>query len=281
MTAVEERTARPHRSLFATILSAHARRALPSRCAGHALSTAALWLTLATVGAPGISGCIGVSQKKMTPGIVGGRATDLRVCRAGTRPAEDGNLDDFEDDNNQVTLEGGRDGYWWTKKDEKGSTVEPDPFAPSEGGADGSEMSLRGFGKTSAAPDAWGAGFGVNLVSNQGAFYDASRYVGISFKAKVGAGSTTTVRFKIGDVNTHQDAHVCRACWNHFGKDITLTNQWKEYKVLFTEARQEPYWGDPRPAAVTPSKLVSIDWSIGTGQSFDIWVDDIRFLECQ
>ena len=62
---------------------------------------------------------------------------------------------------------------------------------------------------------------------------------------------------------------------------MTLTNQWKEYKVLFTEARQEPYWGDPRPVAVTPSKLISIDWSIGPSQVFDLWVDDVRFLECQ
>ena len=238
-------------------------------------------LAIAIACASSSSGCIGVSQKRITPGIVGGRSIDLKVCRSGTRPAEDGNIDDFEDDNNQLTLEGGRDGYWWTKKDEKGSTIGPDPFAPSEGGADGSEMSLQGVGKTSSSPDAWGAGFGVNLVSNQGSFYDASKYVGISFKAKAGPGSTTTVRFKIGDVNTHQDAHICKACWNHFGKDVTLTNQWKEYKVLFTEARQEPYWGDPRPVAVTPSKLVSIDWSIGPSQIFDLWVDDIRFLECQ
>lgn len=241
----------------------------------------ALLIGLAFAGAATLFGCIGVSQKRATPGIVGGRSADLRVCHAGTRPASDGTIDDFEDDNTQLPTEGGRDGFWWTTKDEKGSTLGPDPFSPSEGGADGSEMSLRALGKTASSPDAWGVGFGANLLSSKGALYDASRYVGISFKAKAGPGSATTLRFKIGDVNTHDDAHVCKACWNHFGKDIGLTNQWKEYKVMFTEVRQAPYWGDPRPVALTPSKLLSIDFSVGPGQDYDIWVDDIRFLECQ
>jgi len=227
-----------------------------------------------------LAGCIGVSQKKVTPGVVGGRAADLKVCRAGTHLAnDDGSIDDFEDGNNQLTLEGGRDGYWWTKKDDKGSTVGPDPFGPGEPGSDGSEMALRANGITSGSPDAWGAGVGVNLV-NQGTFYDASKYAGISFKAKVGPGGTTTVRFKIGDINTHPDGHLCKGCWNHFGKDLTLTNEWKVYTILFTDVRQEPYWGDPRPAAVTPSKLVAIDWSIGPHQTYDLWIDDIRFISC-
>jgi endoglucanase len=224
-----------------------------------------------------LAGCIGVSERRSQPG---GAGADIKTCRAGTRPADDGAIDDLEDGNNQVNLEGGREGYWWPKKDEKGSTIEPVPFAPSDGGA-GSEMAMRGFGKTVSVQDAWGAGFGLNFL-NQGALYDASRYVGISFKAKVGEGSTRRIRFKIGDVNTHKDGKVCTtACWNHFGKELTFTPQWREYMVLFSEASQEPGWGDPRPSAVTPGKLVSIDWSIGTGQSFDLWVDDLSFLTCK
>lgn len=235
-------------------------------------------LALAVVAAG--SGCIGVSQRRDTPGVVGGRLADLEICRAGTRPAEDGTIDDFEDDNLQLTPEGGRDGSWWTKKDDQGSTVLPAPFAPSDGGADGSEVALRGMGRTATGPDAWGAGFGFNFVS-QGGLYDASRYAGISFRARSGPGGATTVRLKIGDVNTHQSAHVCKSCWNHFGVDVTLTPEWKSYKVMFTELRQEPYWGDPRPVAVTPSKLVSVDWSIAPGQTYDVWVDEIRFLACR
>jgi hypothetical protein len=228
----------------------------------------------------GASACIGVSQKR-SAGTAQGAAPAL-TCRIGTRPAVDGLIDDFEDENGQLSQIGGRDGYWWTKHDDKGSTVGPDPFIPSEGGADGSGLALRATGKTAiGGPETWGACFGVDMITRKKAVYDASRYVGISFKAKVGEGSTRQIRVSIGDANTHPDIGICKVCWNHFGKDLTVTSQWKEYTVLFSELQQQAGWGDPRPAALTPSKLVAIDWAIAGGQTFDLWIDDIQFLDCK
>jgi hypothetical protein len=227
------------------------------------------------------SGCIGVSQTRASGGALG--AVDVASCRLGTRPADDGMIDDFEDENTQINTIAGRDGYWWTKHDEKGSTIGPDPFIPSEAGTDGSGLALRAMGKTAigAPQEAWGAGFGLMLLTRKDALYDASKYVGVSFRAKVGANSTRQIRFAIGDVNTHPNAGVCKVCWNHFGKDVTVTNQWKEFRVLFSELQQPAGWGDPRPASLTPSKLVSMDWSIAGGQTYDLWIDDIQFLACK
>ena len=228
-----------------------------------------------------VSACIGVSQTRSAGGTPG--AADVATCRLGTRPADDGLIDDFEDENTQLNVIAGRDGYWWTKHDDKGSSIGPDPFIPSEGGADGSGLALRGTGKTAVGDPAvaWGAGFGVNFLTRQNGVYDASKYVGVSFKAKVGEISTRQIRFAIGDVNTHPNAGVCKVCWNHFSKDLIVTNQWKEFRVLFSEVQQQAGWGEPRPAALTPSKLVSIDWSISGGQVFDLWIDDIQFLVCK
>jgi hypothetical protein len=50
---------------------------------------------------------------------------------------------------------------------------------------------------------------------------------------------------------------------------------------LFTSVEQEAGWGNPRPAALSPDKLVSMDWTIGPGQTYDLWFDDVTFLECQ
>jgi hypothetical protein len=224
-------------------------------------------------------GCIGVSQKRSVSGTVGGTGTDIKSCHAGTRLADDGLIDDFEDGNNQVASEGGRDGYWWPKKDPAGSTIEPTPFAPSDGAGDGSDTALHASGQTASGDDAWGAGFGANLVQN--ALYDASKYSGVGFRAKVGPGSATSIRFNIEDVNTHPDGKICKTCWNAFGKDMILTTEWKEYRVLFSEARQQPDWGNPRPIAITPSKLVEIDWQIGPGRPYDVWIDDLAFLDCK
>jgi endoglucanase len=202
----------------------------------------------------------------------------VRACAGATRPAEDGDLDDFEDRDSRLTPVSGRDGYWWTKKDPAGSTAEPKPLAPVEGGPPGSTRAMHVWGTTASGPGAWGAGVGFNLVS-RGA-YDASRYAGIAFKARVGAGSVRKLRFKIGDVDTHPDGGVCTSCWNHFGKDLELGTEWQEYRVLFATVKQEDGWGKPRPAVVLPGKLHSIDWSIGTGQTYDLWLDDVIFLDC-
>ena len=240
---------------------------------------AALATSLATVLVT-TTGCIGVSQKRGAGnGVVGGNIADLNVCRAGIRPADDGAIDDFEDGNSQVNLEGGRDGYWWPEKDEKGSTVGPAPFAPSEKGAAGSELCMNAQGTTVSTEGAWGAGFGFNFMT-KGA-YDASKYAGIGFKARIKDGTSRQVRVNIGDINTHQDGKICRTCWNHFGKTLSLTPEWKEYRILFTETRQEDFWGDPRPPVITPSKLYTVEFKIGTGQSFDIFVDDLYLLACK
>jgi hypothetical protein len=235
-------------------------------------------------------GCIGVSQKRA--GAASGvapkaavidrdalAASGIQTCAGDLRAAEDGDLDDFEDRDSQLTRISGRDGYWWTKKDDKGSTVEPKPFRPQDGGVDGSRKALHAMGETSGVQGAWGAGFGANFSTKNP--YDGSRYVGMEFKARIGPKSTRHFRFKIGDSNTHQDAKICIVCWNHFGKDFEFTEDWKEYRVLFSEAAQEVGWGNPRPAALSPRQLYSLDWSVGPGQTYDVWVDDIRFLSCR
>jgi hypothetical protein len=230
------------------------------------------------------AGCIGVSAK---PAAGPGGATadpEVKSCRAGTRPADDGTIDDFEDGNTALANMGGRDGYWYSEKDTKGSTINPDPFAPSEGGADGSGMAMHIFGETakgSPADGAWGAGFGLKFISQDGSTYDASKYAGISFKARVDEKGARRVRLKVGDVKTHPDGQICKTCYNHFGKDFTFTPKWKEYTLLFGEARQEEGWGDPRPSSITPGKLIALDFNIGPGQPYDLWIDDVTFLGCK
>jgi len=113
--------------------------------------------------------------------------------------------------------------------------------------------------------------------------YDAAKYAGVSFLAKAGEKSGSVVRLKIADVNTHPDGKVCKdGCYNDFGKDLNLSHDWQEFKVSFAELKQQDGWGDPRPPSITPGKLVQIAWHLSTpGADFDLWLDDIRFLDCQ
>jgi hypothetical protein len=228
-----------------------------------------------------LANCVDASQRMATcptgtAPTTGSSGGGTKACSAGTRPAADGPIDDFEDGDSQLSKSSDRDGYWFTSHDPSGSTIEPNPLKMADEGAGGSQKALHVTGKT-AGGEAWGVLLGANFLGT--GLYDAAKFAGISFKAKVVGNSTKKVRFKVGDVNTHPNGGVCKSCWNHFGKDLTLGSDWAEYKVSFAEMKQEPGWGDRRPA-VTPSQLVSFNWSIGPGQGFDLWIDDIQFFEC-
>jgi endoglucanase len=173
----------------------------------------------------------------------------------------------------------GRGGYWWKAHDENGSVIGPDDSTPVPEGVN-SSLAIYVKGQTSSDEGAWGVNFGANFSEQSGETYDASKYAGIAFKARVSEDSTKSVRFKLADVNTHKDPGVCTDCWNHFGKDLDLTTDWKEHVVLFEDLRQAAGWGDPRPPSVVPSKLYGVDFSIGKSAVFEIWVDDVTFLEC-
>jgi hypothetical protein len=241
------------------------------------------------------TGCIDASSRQpcVEPGAAGASApaaaangaaattpaagAALKSC-AGAVPAADGLIDNFEDNNSQSVPVLGRGGYWWLHHDPNGSTLLPEKFAPEDGGPGTSKKALHVHGVTSSENGAYGSSVGVNIAEK--GLYDGSQYVGISFKAKVGPGSTKAVRLKVGDVNTHGQLGTCETCWNHFGKDLQLTTEWQEYKLLFSELKQADGWGAPRPPSITPSQLASIDWTIGPGATFDLWVDELTFLGC-
>jgi hypothetical protein len=206
----------------------------------------------------------------------------VKSCPAGLRPAADGLIDDLEDNDNRVQQLAGRGGYWWSAKDDKGSTIEPlGEMKMTAGGAHGSKYAVHVTGKTASGEGAWGSVFGLRLAPN--GLYDASKYAGISFFAKAGQNSASAVRLKVADVNTHPDGNVCKdGCYNDFGKDFSLSKDWQEYQVSFAELKQQDGWGDPRPPSVTPAKLVQIAWHLSTpGAAFEIWLDDVHLLDCQ
>jgi endoglucanase len=198
-------------------------------------------------------------------------------------PATDFAIDDCEDNNNQVKMQGGRNGYWYTFADKYGTTISPpahSKYLMSPGGSRDSKYGARMIGKVSKDGDPVYGGMGFSFTDPKGP-YDASQYTGISFWAKVGPGSTKTVRLKVPDVNTDPDGKVCKECFNDFGADLTLTDQWKKYTIPFAAMKQMKDWGDPTPAAVNKSKLYGVQFQVNdSGANYDIWVDDLQFTGC-
>jgi len=190
-------------------------------------------------------------------------------------------IEDAEDRNDQILVRGGRGGYIYTYIDKAGSSIEPteSSFRMERGGAQGSKYAIRIHGKLAPSGETY-AGVGLDF-RNPRRPYNASKYKGVAFAARVAPGSTTHVRFKMPDVNTDQDAKVCTECFNDFGIGVELSEEWTRYEVPFAELKQESGWGNPRPPSVTAEKLMSLQWQVSApGSSFDIWIDDITFTGC-
>jgi endoglucanase len=226
--------------------------------------------------------------------IASAAATVGTGCPApGSRPASaaaaamkecgpDGLIDDFEDNNNQITVTDERGGYWYTYADDKGSTVWPEQgdkggtFTLVEGGHD-SKYAASFKGKLAAASIVYAA-MGLNFQDPKGP-YDASKYVGITFFAKRSATSTNKLRIKMPDAYTDPDGQICSACFNDYGADVAVGVEWTRVVLPFRDLKQEPDWGSPRKPHVDSSKLFAIHFEAkASGAEYEFWIDDIAFV---
>lgn len=195
-------------------------------------------------------------------------------------------IDDGEDGNNQSFVVAGRGGYWYTFVDDVGTTVWPTAgshggtFEMTPGGADGTSMAARFKGSLGTGGGNIFSGMGVNFLDPKGG-YDSSNYGGISFWAKKGAGSTGKVRVKLPDNNTDPDGGVCSECFNDFGIDLNLTEEWHQYTIPFGILKQQKNWGKPRKSSIDTTSIYGLQFQVTeAGQPYDIWVDQIRFTGC-
>jgi hypothetical protein len=188
-------------------------------------------------------------------------------------------IDDVEDADDQVALKEGRKGYWYTYKDETGSSeIHPreDKFVAESGGVKGSSYAMRMHGKLGQGEVY--AGMGFSFADGEGVPYDASRYTGLSFLAKRSPKSVAMVRLKAPDGNTDPAGKTCTECYNDFGVAFELTEEWTRYTVRFDQLKQEQGWGEPRPPAPATDRLFGLQWQVTTPNGeFDVWLDDVRF----
>ncbi|MCA9687125.1 MAG: carbohydrate binding domain-containing protein, partial [Myxococcales bacterium] len=193
-------------------------------------------------------------------------------------------IEDGENDDHQVIVHAGRNGYIYTFSGGS-TTVEPTPgaaggvFTMSLGGANGSRHAARMHGTVGGDEGAF-AGLGFNFTDPQAGF-DASKYEGISFFARRGPGSGGSVRLKVPDRATAPEAGECSECFNDFGADLAIGEEWQRYVFRFEELAQLPGWGAPRPASIDASAIFGVQFQIqGAGAQFDLWIDDLSFVGC-
>lgn len=224
------------------------------------------------------SACERTASRAPQVGAVG--AFDLGGCTLAAV------VEDAEDNDHRILARQGRGGYAYAFLDEAGSTVEPvagrlgGTFAQAEGGANGSLYAARVHG-TLANGSLVFAGYGLNFVDPKGP-YDASAYEGVAFFARRSAESTSAIRLKVPDASTDPDGKLCSECFNDFGADLELEEEWTQYVFPFEQLSQLSGWGAPRPGSVDATALYGLQFQVtAPGASFDFWIDDVSFYGCK
>jgi hypothetical protein len=210
---------------------------------------------------------------------------ELPVLKCGGTACANANiLVDMESNDGKVCTTSGRAGGTYFFNDGTGDQwPEADPlgvtkFSPLPACRGQSAVALHTKGSVFTS---WGAGV-VIKISDTG--WDASAYTGVTFWAMSPTRTRTT--FAIATTETQDVAFGGDCvpeddlqCADHFAAARTLTPSWTAYTITFAELRQRGF-GVPAPSAtINPETLMELNITFPTGQPFDVWIDDVVFIQ--
>jgi hypothetical protein len=194
------------------------------------------------------------------------------VVAAGNEPL----IDDFEDQNARLILTDGRDGTWAVYSDGTAPQILPAvnwPWHPRRLPTPrvDSRYAIHVVGAKMAK---WGAVMTVDLSA--GACYDVSAYAGLEFWGK----GTTRVHVSLTEIDSVPTAQggLCTVddCPASAAKPIDLAKTWTRYRITWDELAQLSV----PPTKFDPSRVITLAFGFHAQDSpFDVWIDDVRFVE--
>jgi hypothetical protein len=201
-------------------------------------------------------------------------------------------LDDMEDGNAFVLAAGERNGHWDVSNDGTPGATQAPPAASfvmaeiTDGARPDSHFAAYTQG---SGFKGWGAVLTVSMITwpdyAETPTYDASAYAGISFYAKVGAGSDTTLRVRYVGAQTDDRGGQCTpggdittACFDHFFRDVKVSQEWQRFDLLFSDFRQAGV-GKQFPS-IDLQTMYALEFFFPgrkstAGNAFELWVDDL------
>ena len=187
-------------------------------------------------------------------------------------------IDDLNDGDRFIPTLNGRSGAWFDSHDTSPTAkMFPDPdFVPTATGDACRKYAAYVYGSGCVL---WGA----DLFFGLGAPYNASKYTGISFWAKVDPGAAPGVRVAFPDKDTQPEGGLCQTsssaganqCYDHYGYRMNLTTSWTKYDVTFSSLTQDG-WGRGG-TGFDPSTIFQVQFMIPVGATFGMWIDDVAF----
>jgi len=199
------------------------------------------------------------------------RSAPAHPCERRFRaPGSSPLIDDFEDGDGHVQEAEGRSFLWLLHfdYDEEGAVTRVLRPEPTE-----DRNNRRALHLTGDALRDWGAVLDLPFTPHH--CYDASAYAGLSFRAK-GPGRVFVGAREVRVVPTRWGGTCQADCYNVHAAAVSLDSDWKQYDVRWSEMQQRGYDTPP----LDPTSLHSLQWHVhGEDTPFDLWIDDVRFLE--
>lgn len=205
-------------------------------------------------------------------------------------------IDDMEDGDAFIVSAGERNGHWDIANDGTPDATQRPPAAgfvmaelmPNERPNSAFAAYTQGAGFKD-----WGAFMTVSMrtwpVYEETPVYDASRYSGVAFYARAGAGSDLNLRVRYIGAQTDARGGECTpggsietACYDHFYADVKLSHTWERYELWFADFRQAGV-GKSFPsmdlASMYALELFFPGRETASGNAFELWLDDLAFVE--
>jgi hypothetical protein len=191
-------------------------------------------------------------------------------------------IDDMSSDNGLILMTEGRNGAWFSYNDGTGTvtpaastSILPVALAPPQTFPPWgpSQYAMRFFGSGFTRT---GGGIGMYFLTPHGS-YDASRFTGIQFWAKVGAaGDTGLLTVEFPSAKTVAAGGMCTVCNVNFKTTVALTTTWAAHTVPFAQAQQSAT-GVPHLSSLDSNELYGLDFEVGTNVTFDVYIGDVAF----
>jgi hypothetical protein len=202
-------------------------------------------------------------------------------------------ISDFETGKADVAAVGGRDGSWFLFNDGTGMQlpmkIANTPLPAEAGGACQSAFAFHTSGQNFTV---WGFGLGTDLAAKIGlerGTYDLSAYKGLAIRAK--ADKAASLRLSISDAGTAPEGKQCTdttdktnpaRCGDYFGKEFSLTADWQDLQMSWTEMSQRG-WGLPIAsgfgAAHAYTFRLQVKGTAAAPANFELWIDDVRLVK--
>ncbi len=237
-------------------------------------------------------GTAGSSASTAGVGTGGGAATCSPMPGAKKGDGTNMAIDDIDDANTMFAPGGVGTGTWDLSKDMSAGTIMPattTALAPSDGGHMGKGLHVQGTGLIG-----WGAALAA-ILNGTAAAFDASAYGGVSFWIK----GTTTVQeganklmvlARMPDVlpgagSCCNDKLPGSECYSAHRAVVDITADWTQVKIAWSDFKP-PTYGLGMTLTFDPNRLRDITLSFNhdamvttpPGTSFDVYVDDFKFL---